>query len=116
MEKFELCIDHPMLQRAKEGFNACLKTMVSRAISTGSMEGTANLKISFEINEAIDEETGESYRTPLIDYKAGYSVPIKNGCDGKIIEHSRILQNGKGGYILVNGQISMDELMQGDEK
>ena len=47
LEKFELNIDHPMLQYAKNCLNQCLKQMVARAISTGSMEGTTTLKISF---------------------------------------------------------------------
>ncbi len=114
MERFELSIDHPMLKTAKEGFNACMKAMVAKAISTGSMEGTASLKISFEILEAVDSDTGEAQKMPEIKFKAGYAVPIKNGCEGKITEESRILPGREGGYLLVNGQIRMDEIMEGE--
>lgn len=112
MKNVELSIDNPMLKMAKDGFNACLKAMVVKAISTGSMEGTASLKISFEIMDVIEKETGEVGKMPEIKFKAGYSVPIKNGCDGKINEDSRIIQNHEGGYNLIAGQISMDELME----
>ena len=112
MKNVELSIDNPMLKMAKEGFNACLKAMVMKAISTGSMEGTASLKISFEIMDVIEKETGEVGKMPEIKFKASYSVPIKNGCDGKISEESRIIPNREGGYNLIAGQISLDELME----
>ena len=115
MEKFELSIDHPMLAVAKRGLDACLKAMVAKAISTRSMEGTATLKIGIEIFEGTDRETGELYRAPEIKFKANYSVPLKEGCDGTIIEKSRIVQDDDGGWMLVNGQITMDEIME-DQK
>ena len=111
MKNVELSIDNPMLKMAKDGFNACLKAMVVKAISTGSMEGTASLKISFEIMDVIEDKTGEVGKRPEIKFKAGYSVPIKNGCDGTIHEESRIIPNPEGGYNLISGQISMDELL-----
>lgn len=111
MNKFELSIDHPMLKAAKAGFDACLKAMVAKAIHTGSMEGTAKLAIGFEIREEVDENSGLIKDKPEIKFKAGYSVPIKYGCDGKITEDSQLLKRDKGGYILLNGQISIDELL-----
>ena len=50
-EPFELSIDNPVLMGAKASLDTCLKAMVSKAVSTGSMEGTATLKISMEIEE-----------------------------------------------------------------
>lgn len=115
MKKFELSIDHPMLAPAKAALDACLKAMVIKAINTRSMEGTAHVKIAFDIHEELDEENGMVQDRPEIKFKAGYTVPIKDGCDGKIAEESRIIPNEKGGFILVNGQISMDELLDEDE-
>ena len=111
MNKFELSIDHPMLKGAKAAFDACMKAMVAKAIHTGSMEGTAKLAIGFEIREEADEATGMIKEKPEIRFKAAYTVPIKYGCDGKITEDSQLLKRDKGGYILLNGQISIDELM-----
>ena len=114
MDKFELSIDHQMLKAAKIGFDACLKAMVAKAISTGSMEGSATLKVNFEITEETDKDTGEIYKQPEIRFKATYSVPLKQGCEGTIIEKSRIIQGRDGAWMLVNNQISMDELMKGE--
>lgn len=110
--KFELNIDHPMLQYAKNCLNQCLKQMVAKAIETGSMEGTTALKISFLIADATDEATGEVYKWPEIDFKAQYSVPLKAGASGKIVEKSKLYQKEDGSWIMVNGQVTIDELMR----
>ena len=112
MEKFTLRIDHPMLQAAKTAMDACLNALVCKAIATGSMEGTAKLNISFSIADTLDEDTGEIIRMPEIEFKAGYSVPLKGGTGGKIIEKSRLQRKTDGGWMLINGQITMDELME----
>lgn len=116
MDDFELSIDHPMLNIAKIGFDMCLKRMVARAIETGSMEGTATLKVSFDISEETDKETGEVFKQPQISYKVNFSVPMKYGTDGKIIEKSRLVDKREGGWILVGNQISMDELLKEKKK
>lgn len=112
LKKFELSIDHPMLDKAKSGFNACLKAMVAKAIGTGSMEGTATLKISFEISDVTDGDTGEVYMAPGIKYKAQYAVPMKSGCEGTLVEKSRLHRDPERGWLMINGQITMDELME----
>lgn len=114
MKRFDLSIDHKMLAPAKAALDACLKAMVVKAIHTRSMEGTATLKIAFDIHEEVDEDSGIIRDRPEIKFKAGYTVPIKDGCDGKIAEESRIVPNNRGGFSLVNDQISMDELMDDD--
>ena len=112
MDKFELCLDHPMLTSAKICMDQCLKLMVAKAIETGSMEGTATLKIGFSIEELTDKETGEVYKWPEIEFKTGYSVPMKQSAGGKIVEKSRLVQKNDGNWILVNGQVTMDEILQ----
>lgn len=114
LNKFAMSIDHPMLQQAKAGFNACMKAMVDRAISTGSMEGTVTLKIRFDITEEADRETGEFEKRPEIQYKAQFAVPIKEGCEAKIVEKSRLEPNPSGGWLMINDQITIDELMKGE--
>lgn len=114
-ERFELSIDHPMLKTAKLALDACLKAMVSKAVATGSMEGKTNLTISMEIEEATDELTAEVQKVPIIKFKAGFAVPIKQSVDGKIVEQSRLQRNAEGAWMLVNDQISMDELMAEQE-
>ena len=54
--------------------------------------------------------------TPEIKFKAGYSVPMKDGIDGTIIEKSRIMQGNDGQLMLVNDQVSMDELLAEDDE
>ncbi len=112
-ERFELSIDHPMLEGAKAGFNACLQAMVARAVGTGSNEGTATLKMAFEIQTADDGEGG-TYQQPIIKFKAGYSVPMKDGCEGTLIEKSMLRRSPGGRWLVVNNQITMDEIL-GDE-
>ena len=112
-EPFELSIDHPVLTSAKASLNACLKTMVTRAISTRSMEGKASLTISMEIEEGMVEETGEIVRDPVIKFKAGWSVPIKENEEGKLPRGGKLVRNPDGEWCLVNNQISMDEVIGG---
>lgn len=114
-ERFEIGIDHGMMIGAKEAFDTCLRAAVTKAISTGSNEGSATLKISFEIVTAMDQDTGEVKRLPVFKYKAGYSVPMKESVDATIAESSRLIQRGENEYMLINGQVSMDELMEEDE-
>ena len=114
-QQFEISIDHAMMIGAKAAFDTCLRAAVAKAISTGSDEGSATLKISFEIFSALDTETGEYRRTPVLRYKAGYSVPMKGSMDATIAESSRLVPGADSGYLLVNGQVSMDELMAEEE-
>ena len=112
--QFEIGIDHPMLNRAKAAFDTCLKRAMAKAIATGSYEGSATLRIGFEIMTVVDEDGGEMKRMPLMKYKAGYSVPMKESVDETIAESSRLIHGTDGGLLLVNGQISMDELLEAE--
>ena len=114
-QQFEISIDHAMMIGAKAAFDTCLGAAIRKAIVTGSDEGSATLKVSFEIFSTIDESTGELRRMPVLKYKAGYSVPMKESMDATIPESSRLIESQNGGFLLVNGQISMDELMAEDE-
>ena len=113
-QRIDLGLDNPILLAAKQAMNSCMKLAVQRALSTGSMEGSASLKISFELEEAIDKDTGETYISPKIDYKSSYSVPLKDSIDGTVIDICRILPGNDGKYLLINNQISMDELLEED--
>ena len=115
-KQFELRIDHPMLIGAKAAFDTCLQAAIDKAISTGSDEGSATLKISFEIFSTTDMETGEFKRSPILKYKAGYSVPMKESLEATIAEKSRLVETDGNGFLLINGQISMDELMAEDSE
>ena len=114
-QQFEISIDHAMMIGAKAAFDTCLRAAVGKAISTGSDEGSATLRISFDILTAVDNETGEIKRLPVFKYKAGYSVPMKESMDATIAESSR-LKEGKDGWMLINGQVSMDELLAEDDE
>ena len=113
-QQFEISIDHAMMIGAKAAFDTCLRMAVEKAIGTGSDEGSATLRISFDIMTVMDNETGEVKRLPVFKYKAGYSVPMKESMDATIAESSRLYPDDDVGFILVNGQISMDELMAED--
>ena len=113
-KQFEIGIDHTMMKGAKQAFDKCLQIAVTRAIATGSDEGSANLRISFEVLTSLDEKNGDLKRMPVFKYKAGYSVPMKESMDATIDESSR-LESTKDGWMLINGQVSMDELLAEDE-
>ena len=115
-ERFELRMDHPSLVGAKVAMDGCLKAMVSKAVETRSMEGTATLKISMEILDVLNEETKEWEKTPSIKFKVGWSVPIKNSAEGKLMDicDGQLVRNQEGNWCLINNQVSMDELMGGD--
>ncbi len=114
-ERFELRMDHPSLVGAKVAMDNCLKAMVSKAVETRSMEGTATLKISMEILNVLNEETKEWEKKPSIKFKVGWSVPIKNSAEGKLMDigGGRLVRNPDGEWCLVNNQISMDEVIGG---
>ena len=113
-QQFEIGIDHAMMIGAKAAFDTCMRAAVAKAISTGSDEGSASLKVSFEIVSTIDSDTGDCRRLPVFKYKAGYAVPMKDSMDATIAESSRLVPNSESGWLLVNGQVSMDELLGGD--
>ena len=115
-QQFEISIDHAMMIGAKAAFDTCLRAAIAKAISTGSNEGSATLKVSFEIFSSLDSDTGEYRRSPVLKYKAGYSVPIKESMDATIAESSRLVPSDESGWLLVNGQVSMDELLAEDEE
>ena len=113
-KRFELTIDHTMLRGAKASFDTCLKIAMARAIRTGSMEGTATLKVSFEIGRMLDRDTGEIGLVPMLKYKASYAVPMKENFDGEVSESSRLIPGAdEGEILLVNDQICIEELMKG---
>ena len=109
-KQFEIGIDHELFRGAKAAFNTCMRAAVAKAISTGSYEGSATLKINFEIYKTLDQETGEYKEMPEMKYKASYSVPMKESAEATIVEKSQ-LQRTEDGYALISGQISMNELM-----
>ena len=111
-QQFESSIDHAIMKAAKASFDTCLKAAIAKAISTGADEGVAALKISFEIFQSLNQESGEYERHPLFKFKAGYSVPTKESIDGKIAERSQLV-TGPDGYMIINGQITMDEILEG---
>lgn len=113
--RIDLSLDNPILTAAKQAMNTCMRFAVQRAVSTGSMEGKATLSIKFELEDSIDHETGETYISPKIDFKSGYSVPLKDGIDGTVMDTCRIIPRADGQLCLINGQISMDEIMAEDE-
>ena len=114
-KQFDISIDHPMMIAAKAAFDTCMRMAVGKAIGTGSDEGSATLRISFEIVTAMDNETGELKRLPVFKYKAGYSVQMKESMDATIAMSSRLIEKD-GSWKLVNGQVSMDELMEDEEE
>lgn len=114
-KRFDISIDNKMLEGAKSAFDTCMKIAVKKAIMTGSYEGSATLRVSFKILKGLDMVTGETFEMPDIKYKAGFTVPIKDGVDGKVMEQSRLIPGRDGEYSLVNEQISMEEIMEEDE-
>ena len=113
---FEMSIDNPALVGGKHGIDACLKMAIKKAIDTGSMEGSATLKVSFELMKHLEEGTGEVTIVPQFTCKFGYSVPMKKSAEFKVMENSRVIQNRDGEYMLVNDQVSMDELMEEEDE
>lgn len=114
-DKFDISIDHAMMIGAKAAFDTCLRAAVAKAIATGSDEGSATLKISFTIFTGTDKETGEIIRTPVFQYNAGFSVPMKTGIKATISEKSRLEAVGED-WKLINGQITMAEIMKDAEE
>ena len=113
-KQFEIGIDHELFRGAKAAFNTCMRAAVAKAIATGSYEGSATLKINFEIYKTLNQDTGEFEERPEMKYKAGYSVPMKESVETTINEKSQ-LHRTEEGYALITGQICMDELLAEEE-
>ena len=114
-EPFELSIDNPVRMSAKASLDTCLRAMVSKAVSTGSMEGKASLTISMEIEDGMIEETGEIVKQPVIKFKAGWSVPIKESEEGKLPAGHKLVRNPDGEWCLIKNQVTIDEVMGGED-
>ena len=112
-EQFDLCIDNKVMMPAKRAFNSCMAEAVRVAIRTGRMEGSANLKISFKLEEGVNDETGECELVPVIKYMAGLNIPTNGGIRGEIGKDARLIRDENGGYKLISNQISLDEMMKG---
>ena len=110
-KRCELSLDHPVLAQAKLVMDNCLNAMVSKAIETGSKEGTATLKISMEIEDALDKQTGEIIKKPTIKFKVGWAVPIKNSAEGKLITDSNLARDNDGDWRLINNQLSVEDIL-----
>lgn len=109
--RFEPSINHALLIPARRAFNECLKNAINSAIRTGAMEGSAQLKVSFELTKCLKTETAEFEIVPQIKFKATSSVPMKDSIDGKVVEKATVREDKDWGWILVNNQISMDEMI-----
>lgn len=115
MKSLEFGIDHPLLNPAKLGFNACVKRAIVKAIAVGSNEGSVSLKLDFTIEDVLDRETGEINKVPQIKYKSQFSVPLKGECNGELPQDCFIVPNARGeGYLLMSKQISMDDVLDGE--
>ena len=110
-KRIDLGLDNPVMTAPKQAMNAIMKMAVAKAISTGSMEGTATLTVRFELEEDYDKQTGERFMRPKIDYKSRYAVPLKDTIDGKIMDPCRIIENGEG-FCMISNQVSMDDVME----
>ena len=116
MKRADLNLDNPILIAAKDAFNSCLKMAVAKAIDTGSNEGSVTLKVAFSMESSADNQTGEIEMLPEIKFKAGYSVPMKESMEATVMTGCRLLHGPGGKWLLVDNQISMDELMEEDEE
>ena len=116
-KRFELSMDHPSLVGAKIALDKCLMAMVNKAVETRSMEGTATLKINMEILDVLNDETKEWEKKPSIKFKVGWSVPIKANAEGKLMDicDGQLVRNPDGNWCLINNQVSIDELMGGED-
>lgn len=115
LDVLKMSLDHPTLAGAKHGFDVCLKRGIYRAIATGANEGSVTLTVKFEIAKSVDRETGEAYKVPFMKFKAQYSVPQKEGCDGEMPADCRIIEGPGNEYLLVNNQVSMEEILDSQE-
>jgi hypothetical protein len=108
--QYDITIDHRMMQEAKGALNGCMQMAVKRAIMTGANEGSATLRISFEIAEVLNKETSEFEKVPVWKFRAGFSVPMKESMEATMPETGRLIETDEG-WKLVSDQIHMDELM-----
>ena len=70
-----------------------------------------------EIIEVQNNETKEWEKKPTIKFKVGWSVPIKSSAEGKLMDLSegQLVKNPNGDWCLINNQISMDEMIGGED-
>ena len=92
-QQFEISIDHAMMIGAKAAFDTCLRAAIAKAISTDSDEGSATLKISFEIFSSLDTEAQIAKRR-IIYVRLGSEEDIHAKLRAFLITREKVLQMG----------------------
>ena len=63
----------------------------------------------------MDKKTGEIMKRPVIKFKVGWAVPIKSSAEGKLVSDSHLERDEDGEWRLINNQLSIEELIGGEE-
>ena len=68
-----------------------------------------------DFNVPQDKKTGEIMKKPVIKFKVGWAVPIKSSAEGKLVSDSHLKRDEDGEWRLINNQLSIEELMGGED-
>lgn len=111
MRPQELSINGELFEEFRNNFDAAMKILINRMISTRIGKGTVNAKITINMKEFIDD-SGEVVRMPEMDFGIGMGMSEKDSMKGNLQRGLILKRRASGGLLVGTDQISMDELME----
>ena len=111
MKPQRMSIESEIFDEFRKKLNAMLEMTLREMIRRRMGSGSVSAKISIELAEGTDAETGEMVYEPELKP----TVSMKIGSQGKTVCQKKagflMKSDGAGGFIVGTNQITMDELI-----
>lgn len=114
MKPQELTINGELFDEFRNNFDVAMKILINRMISTRIGKGSVNAKITINMKEFVNDQ-GELVRMPEMDFGIGMGMSEKDSMKGNLQRGLILKRRTTGGLLIGTDQISMDELMGGEE-
>lgn len=119
MTDYQIGINHPDFSHIRETMDKCLNTTLQKMISRHFTEGSVTIKIDIGIKDnpedpsvEVDPETGEIMPVPTFGGKVTINIPQKASASlPAVFGHGLRYDDENERYLMINPQISMDELI-----
>ena len=121
---YQIGINHPDFTNIREALDKCLNTTLQKMVSRHFTEGTVTMKIDIGLKTdpedpavEIDPETGEIMPVPTFGGKVTINIPQKASASlPAIFGHGLRYDDENGSFLMINPQISMDELISDEQE
>lgn len=111
MKPEALSLESKVFESLRQQTDMALNQCIAKMRETGMDEGSVSVKIGLMFIES-EQDQGARVDTLKIDGKVGMTVPMRY--ESKIGSQIGIkCVNGIGAYMIADGQISMEEILEG---